>query len=849
MIDVLRYRWLPTAKVAVVNQLVATIQLTLAGQAAKQTLATKKDSVTFVQRRNVTTNLTVNVRKAFIAAHKLQREVDLASPGELLLAGPVALVGLGEPLGFEWYSFQRTAQRELDRLLQSDELHARLVLPTGSGKTDTVVGWLLNQMARDSELRVLWLVHQQELAAQAISRFRVLTTNQQPGFKSRARAIYSGANALSTLADDETAVAALTYQSFKNLDVGKRPLLKRFLARPTIVVVDEAHHAGAPTYESLLDAICDEPKLRGVLGLTATPYPSGAGAKQRFQARFRHLVHEVSIFELVRDGILARPYITTFDTRIAIEMTDREVRRAEEADLPPDVLSQLDDANRNRLVVQAWKDAASRWGKTLVFAVTIAHADALALQMRRAGATVRALHSRTPNRLETLTWFRNQPATGRSMLVSVGMLTEGVDLPDARTAFLARPTTSPILMRQMVGRVLRGPQAGGEPSAHVVYFRDDWRNMPDVLQPEEVLPATSRLFGSSTDVSWTPGDLVTDAELIHREALALQVARALSRLRSLLSTHDLDPFNDVPLDPLLREARIVGYYEIDDQQVPVLDHQVDGFARLLEAAVRDDLKGVPFLSYFEGDPPPYPPKRALKHLVELAREYEEPPELRQFGMTVSPRALAQQIFDDDLSAHASAGLVAAAYADPLAQVLYRSVDALDEAVVRELRQLRLEVRLPESEQCVPVAIDPAKLPKLPRSQRDLVRPLSLAVSGAHSLLPVSIADRVIDPPKVDWTGRVTSSTFAHWSLKLVHANKGQAAIRVNRLLRAPKKVVSEELLGYLVYHELLHHLLPGQGHDPEFRDYEARWPGAMDHNLWLDTLHEHWDTRPPSYNT
>lgn len=52
---------------------------------------------------------------------------------------------------------------------------------------------------------------------------------------------------------------------------------------------------------------------------------------------------------------------------------------------------------------------------------------------------------------------------------------------------------------------------------------------------------------------------------------------------------------------------------------------------------------------------------------------------------------------------------------------------------------------------------------------------------------------------------------------------------------------------YIVYHELLHHLLPNQGHDAEFRDLEAAWPNAVDLNLAFDTLHERWDLASERY--
>ena len=60
------------------------------------------------------------------------------------------------------------------------------------------------------------------------------------------------------------------------------------------------------------------------------------------------------------------------------------------------------------------------------------------------------------------------------VLVNVNILTEGVDLPQTKTVFLARPTVSTILMTQMIGRALRGEAAGGTSSAYIVSFVDNW---------------------------------------------------------------------------------------------------------------------------------------------------------------------------------------------------------------------------------------------------------------------------------------------------------------------------------------------------------------------------------------
>jgi hypothetical protein len=69
------------------------------------------------------------------------------------------------------------------------------------------------------------------------------------------------------------------------------------------------------------------------------------------------------------------------------------------------------------------------------------------------------------------------------VLINVRMLTEGVDVPSVRTVFLTRQTTSQILLTQMIGRALRGRQAGGGDEANIVMFIDDWKRLIDWATP------------------------------------------------------------------------------------------------------------------------------------------------------------------------------------------------------------------------------------------------------------------------------------------------------------------------------------------------------------------------------
>ncbi|MCO7108029.1 hypothetical protein NIA69_00925 [Gemmiger formicilis] len=96
--------------------------------------------------------------------------------------------------------------------------------------------------------------------------------------------------------------------------------------------------------------------------------------------------------------------------------------------------------------------------------------------------------------------FKNGPL---DVLINVMILTEGTDLPKTHTVFLARPTTSKILMTQMIGRGLRGEAAGGTKEAYIVSFIDDWLDKINWVSPSQLeefsragIPVSNRIYNS-----------------------------------------------------------------------------------------------------------------------------------------------------------------------------------------------------------------------------------------------------------------------------------------------------------------------------------------------------------------
>lgn len=824
--------WLPQLPAAQVIDLADMVGVGLATSVGGSRL-TKPTALALLQKRRRTNNFLVNLRKEFVRSHRVERRVEVGKT-KPEAQGPYVLRGEELARPYEPYAHQESTWNRLDDLWGEEPgFSARIVLPTGAGKTETAIEWLLDRIEAEPELRVLWVAHQQELVVQAMERFRACVARRGTRLKLNGRAIHAGASPWTTLADPDIDVAAVTIQSLtRSLGRNKRKAIKSFLRRPLILVIDEAHHAPSGTYEYLFEDILVNYPPRATLALTATPWPTAAWAKQRMRELFPTLAYEAQQEDLVAQGVLARAVFNTVETHQTIEISAKEAQQARRSDLPASVLARLANAPRDAEVLAVYKKDPDRWGKTLVFATGIHHADVLA---KRFAALVdtRVLHSQVEgDRGEILTWFRSSP--GPCVLVSVGMLTEGVDLPDARTAFLVRPTASHTLLRQMIGRVLRGPRAGGDTEAHIVYFADHWGAFGATLRPEAVVDGES-------EGDWKPLGL----------GMASGIRVPFDVVGSLQSM--FDAFGDEPLlededdvedqeeavfDLLLHESRLAGYFDLLDRRVAVLEHQREGIQDVLSAAA-DGSRLPALLSFFEEAHLPHPAHEDLQALVDHVREIGEEPTFVDLDASIGPSLCADRILAGGaLTQTEREQLIEQAFNESLAPIAYKSLGFFAEAVDREIRD-RSRPRSPERE--IPVST----ASKLPRADRQLWPILHRVVDQAEQLLPAHLLERLDVLPEIAWTKRVHRSSFATWAPR-VRGHDGQV-IHVNRLLNAPRKHVPDAMLEYLVWHELLHHVLPGQGHDAEFRDLEATWP---DSELWdatIDTFHERWSTDPKDY--
>lgn len=320
------------------------------------------------------------------------------------------------------------------------------VLPTGAGKT--VIAAEAIQRTVMAGRRVLFLAHRRELIDQASAKLASLGVAHariqagEPGNLAQpvqVASVQTLARRLERIRAGDPGAAALGIEQRTDFD---------------LVVVDECHHVAADSYRRILAAWI---RAR-VLGLTATPYRlDGTGLSDVFE----EMVVGATVPQLIEGGFLVPTQ--TFAPKPPEALAKIGTRAGEyRIDMASDI---LDKVGPTREIVAAWRaHAADRL--TAVFACTVEHAEHLAAAFRDAGIAAASIEGGTEEKVRARTLADLRSGALR-VIVNVGILTEGWDLPAIKAIVLARPTQSRALWRQMVGRGMR-PCPGAAPDCLIL---------------------------------------------------------------------------------------------------------------------------------------------------------------------------------------------------------------------------------------------------------------------------------------------------------------------------------------------------------------------------------------------
>ena len=345
------------------------------------------------------------------------------------------------------YEYQRDMLRQIEDAFVTHQ-SVMVQMPTGTGKTV-----LISEVVKREERRVknpcVWIVvHRRELVEQIKETLerRLGTSLDAEREKSSVIEVFS--------------IQWLS-RHYQELD-----------EQPTLIVIDEAHHAVAKTYEEVMNAYPNAKKL----GVTATPCRL---TKRGFTDLFEVLLCSHSIPKFIKEGYLSDfDYISLNPNSEDQKKIDGLEKRAADGDYSIAEMQEVLDCKPSiERLYQTIKDFASG-KKGIVYAINIEHAEHIAEYYREQGLAAVAISSKTPKeeRRRMIELFKEGSAGDKpycaslslittvgqdetpkeiQILVNVDLFGEGFDCPDVEFIQLARPTLSLAKYLQMVGRGLR----------------------------------------------------------------------------------------------------------------------------------------------------------------------------------------------------------------------------------------------------------------------------------------------------------------------------------------------------------------------------------------------------------
>lgn len=334
---------------------------------------------------------------------------------------------------------QQMALNALESTMEEEYDRAMVVLATGLGKT-----YLAAFFARKFK-RVLFIAHREEILRQAKQSFLHVHPEKSAGMF----------NASQTETEADFVFASV-------YTLGSRHNMARFSPDDfDLIVVDEFHHAAAPTYERVLDYF--RPKF--LLGITATP--DRMDNKDVYAICGGNVAISIHFLEAIERGWLAPfRYYGVYDDTDYSQITWRGTCYDEE----------------ELLAVQLREDFAQkifegymehRQTRTIVFCSSVRQATFMNDFFRRQGIRSMVLHGKMPSE-------ERQKATALlesgelEAVFTVDLFNEGVDIPKVDTLLFIRPTESLTVYTQQIGRGLR--LADGKSHCVIIDFIGNYRN-------------------------------------------------------------------------------------------------------------------------------------------------------------------------------------------------------------------------------------------------------------------------------------------------------------------------------------------------------------------------------------
>ena len=394
---------------------------------------------------------------------------------------------------FTLFPHQKRIKDKFVNFLKDGKRRMIINMPTGAGKTRTTVEGLVDywRSFAEKDSYMVWLAHSEELCEQAVETIK--STWEIRGEKNlRLFRLWGDYNP--ELIPNDGGFIVTSFQKIYSMMKSNRDEVFREILdikkKSFAVVVDEAHKSIATTYQDAISYITNLEKTF-LVGLTATP---GRGWKddenkklaEYYENRLITITDdndnelEDPVAFLQEKGYLAYVKTEEVKTDIVLELSEQEKNYLNtQFDLSDKFLYERgENQNRNLCIlaqiIKYYKEDKS----IIVFACSLDHASFLnemCSQKQIKSASIDK-NTTTTSRRKYIDLYKSGEI---KVLFNFGVLTHGFDAPNTDVVIIARPTQSPILYSQMIGRGLRGPKVGGNAECILVDIKDNILGLPN----------------------------------------------------------------------------------------------------------------------------------------------------------------------------------------------------------------------------------------------------------------------------------------------------------------------------------------------------------------------------------
>lgn len=382
---------------------------------------------------------------------------------------------------YKLFPYQRKASSEAQDILRKSPFRALLHMPTGSGKTRTAMDIICSRLRQNEPSVCLWLASSEELCDQAFDEFKkawnFLGNRSLPSYR-----FWGGHNPdLKQIKDGLIVASFQKIFRYSNNDLKKLVTLGNLVS---FIILDEAHQAIAPQYKQAIDTLLIQRKNTSLLGLSATPGRTWNDitsderlavffAKRKVSLNTPNFRSPVTF--LVSKGYLAKAEFEPLLYKSGFSLNNADIKRIKDSlDIPIDILERIgEDQIRNIAIVRRTEELLLKHKRIILFASSVNHAHLISNVLVAKGHSSAAVTTKTNSdmRAEIISDFKGTSETSM-VLCNYGVLTTGFDAPKTSCVIIARPTKSLVLYSQMVGRAIRGLEAGGNSKALIVTVND-----------------------------------------------------------------------------------------------------------------------------------------------------------------------------------------------------------------------------------------------------------------------------------------------------------------------------------------------------------------------------------------